>query len=36
MKPASQCLGALILVLFLIPFAHGATVTGTVKGPDGA
>src|SRR6202047_1860824 len=36
MKSASKCLGALILVMVLVPFAHGATVTGTVKGPDGA
>src|SRR3979490_3175972 len=35
MKSASKCLGLLILVLFLVPFARGATVTGTVKGPDG-
>jgi hypothetical protein len=35
MKSASKCLSPLILVLLIIPFAYGATVTGTVKGPDG-
>src|SRR5712664_212808 len=36
MKSASKYLGLLILVLLLAPLAYGATVTGTVKGPDGA
>src|ERR1700680_275272 len=36
MKPASKYFGLLILVLLFVPFAHGATVTGMVKGPDGA
>src|SRR5258708_13045046 len=36
MKSASRYWGLLILVLFLVPLAYGATVTGTVKGPDGA
>src|SRR5882724_11967474 len=36
MKSASKYLGLLVLVLLLVPFAHAATVTGTVKGPDGA
>ena len=36
MKSASKYLGLLMLVLFFVPFAYGATVTGTVKGPDGA
>src|SRR5712692_3608104 len=36
MKAASKSLGLVIPVLFLVPFAYGATVTGTVKGPDGA
>src|SRR6202158_256158 len=36
MKPASKYFGLLILVAFFVPFAYGATVTGTVKGPDGA
>jgi virginiamycin B lyase len=35
MKPASKFFGLLILVAFFVPFAYGATVTGTVKGPDG-
>src|SRR6202022_552004 len=35
MKSASKYLGSLILVLLLVPFAYGATVTGTVKGPNG-
>src|SRR5260370_17496462 len=36
MKPASRYLGLVMMVLFLIPLAYGATVTGTVKGHDGA
>ena len=36
MKSASKCLGLLVMVLLLVPFAYAATVTGTVKGPDGA
>jgi len=36
MKTASKCLGVLTLALIPVSFAHGATVTGTVKGPDGA
>jgi hypothetical protein len=36
MKTILKSLGVLILVVFFIPIAHGATVTGTVKGPDGA
>src|ERR1700680_5047986 len=36
MNPASKYFGLLILILLFVPFAHGATVTGTVKGPDGA
>src|SRR6267143_7183313 len=36
MKSASKYLGLLSLVLLLAPLAYGATVTGTVKGPDGA
>src|ERR1700726_3874957 len=35
MKSASKCLGSVILVLLFVPLAYGATVTGTVKGPDG-
>src|SRR6202165_3921127 len=36
MKAASKYFGLLILGAFFVPFAYGATVTGTVKGPDGA
>src|SRR2546429_193271 len=36
MKSASKYLGLLVMVLLLVPFAYAATVTGTVKGPDGA
>jgi len=36
MKVASKCLGLLIVFLFLASFDQAATVTGTVKGPDGA
>src|ERR1700730_9417346 len=36
MKSAFKSLGLLILVLCVVPFAYGATVTGSVKGPDGA
>ncbi len=36
MKTSLKSLGVLILVLCVVPFAHAATVTGTVKGPDGA
>src|SRR5437660_9862475 len=35
MRSASKYLGLLIVILFLVSFARGATVTGTVKGPDG-
>jgi len=36
MKLASKYLGLLVMVLLVVPFAYAATVTGTVKGPDGA
>src|ERR1700687_4529964 len=36
MKLAFKSSGLLILVLSVVPFGYGATVTGTVKGPDGA
>src|SRR5712671_2169461 len=36
MKSASKYLGLLVMVLLVVPFAYAATVTGTVKGPDGA
>ncbi|MCU1341974.1 MAG: hypothetical protein JWN92_1397, partial [Candidatus Acidoferrum typicum] len=36
MKTTLKSLGILILVVFFNPIAHGATVTGTDKGPDGA
>src|SRR3981081_2159766 len=35
MKAASKYWGSMVLVLLLVPVAYGATVTGTVKGPDG-
>ena len=36
MKPTSKCLSFLIACLFFGASAYAATVTGTVKGPDGA
>src|ERR1700730_4188827 len=36
MKTTLKSMGVLILLLCLGPFAHSATVIGTVKGPDGA
>jgi virginiamycin B lyase len=36
MRPAKKILGVLSVALFAASFASGATVTGTVKGPDGA
>ncbi len=36
MRTASKCLSVLTLALIPGSFAHGATVTGTVKAPDGA
>src|SRR6266850_6242374 len=35
MRTASKCLGVLTLALIPGSFAYGATVTGTVKAPDG-
>ena len=35
MKSASKSLGLLILILFLAAYAQAATVTGSVKSPDG-
>jgi virginiamycin B lyase len=36
MKSAYKCLGVLFLLLSFISFTRAATVTGTVKGPEGA
>ena len=33
---SAKILVSLGAMIFLVPFAHGATITGTVKGPDGA
>jgi hypothetical protein len=35
MKPMSKILGLLSAVVFLATCAYSATITGTVKGPDG-
>src|SRR6266513_1106516 len=36
MRPARKMLGVLSAMYFAVSFSYGATVTGTVKGPDGA
>src|SRR6202049_3055069 len=36
MQRLSKILGLMSAMIFLAAFAHGATITGTVKGPDGA
>ena len=36
MRPATRILGVLSAALFAASFVSAATVTGTVKGPDGA
>src|SRR5258708_10830013 len=36
MQRLPKLLGLMSAMIFLAAFAHGATITGTVKGPDGA
>ncbi len=36
MKPIGKLAALMCLITFLGSFAYGATITGTVKGPDGA